>query len=363
MTAISRSALFSVALLSLLAANGCSAPPRTVDWRTEALALSRFPAPYDRLALGEVTVHEISPVSTLAAALPGEQIPIDAGLVRAGVHDALVGLGLFHEVTDGFTQATPSGNGMIVDLSFDDAALLHTGENDEASKAFWLWLFTGYPGLCVRDQLYGLRYEASVQVRDGATGEILVPWEPLGGPDTEPLALNFHERTSGVGSYLKTNIMPPSSIAIDPHEVLAQILGDSLRPQIQSLVRIFGQISFFPASRIDTKPSGCPGVRVDDVKTQQRGEGLVSVTLALTVDEGVHALREVRVNGDKWIDFTRGPPPPVGETHVELPLGTIAVPPGGSIAIAVVLEGSPDPEPIVTIASTPSGELRAERRR
>lgn len=353
-----KSALVATALLSI-AASGCSAPPRTVDWRTEALALSRFPAPYDRLSLGEVTVHEISPLSTMGAALPGEPLPIDARIVRDGVRDALTGLGLFREVNNGISAEA----GLIVDLSFDEAALLHTGENDEATKAFWLWLFTGYPGLSVRDQLYALHYEASVQVRDGSTGEVLVPWEPLGGPDQEPLALNFHERTRGVGSYLKTNFMPPSSIAIDPREVLQQILAESLKPQIKTLVRIFGQISFFPASRIDTRPMGCPGVRVDDVKTQQRGDGLVSVTLSLTVDEGVRTLREVRVNGEKWIDLSRGPPPPAGETHVELPLGTIAVPPGGAVAIALGLEGVPEPETILTIRSTPSGELRPERRR
>src|SRR4051812_38496360 len=102
MKAIFRRAFFAIALLPF-AATGCSSPPRTVDWRTEALALSRFPAPYDRLSLGEVSVHEISPVSTMASALPGELLPIDKALVRVGLRDALSGLGLFREVTDGFS--------------------------------------------------------------------------------------------------------------------------------------------------------------------------------------------------------------------------------------------------------------------
>lgn len=352
------------------AAGGCaSAPPHAVDWRAEGLALRNYPESYRRLFLRDVGVHEVSAVSTLVVtAMPEDRYVIDAGAVREGVRDALVGLGLFREVVPlDSSVAQLRTPGLILDLALDEAFLVHSGANEDADQAFWLWIFTGLPGLAVRDQVYELRFEPRARIIDAATGEVLVPWEPIAPPDRGPVALNFHERTTGFAPYLKVNVCPPARVGVDEREVLRQVLPKALRRPMLGLAQLFDQIAFLPVCRLEITPQQSRGVKVEGVRLPRGSEmsgDSVSLGLAVTIDEGVQSLREVRVDGATKLDYSdRARRPPTLETRTDLALDEIAVPPDKPVTVELVIEGVEKPQRVLTIKALPRGDVRPERRR
>src|SRR5579883_1271730 len=260
---------------------GCGAPPPVVDWRQEAMAVS-YPEPYQRLYIRDVSVSDCAAIDTRIP--DGERYLLDRDVTRGTVREALSGLGIFKRVeTLASANERPQEDGIILDLAFEDSALIHTGER--TSAGFWLWLFTGFPGLCVHDQLYSVFYDAKARVVDARSGETLVPWEPIAAPTTDGYALDFNERTSGFFPYVAVWIIPPTSLGIDPIAVAQKVLPPAMRPTIQDLVRIFNEIRFAPVTKVEALPRPAMGVRVDDARAEVKG-GLADVTVHVTLAPG-----------------------------------------------------------------------------
>jgi hypothetical protein len=342
--------LGTLALLAIVA--GCGAPPPAVDWRSEAVSVN-YPEPFQRLYLREVSLSEAAPIDTRVPA--GERYLLDRQIARESVLDALNGLGIFKRV-DLLTSQNerPGDDGLVLDLALDDATLVHTGET--GSGAFWLWLFTGYPGLCVHDQIYSVYYDARARVSDAKSGETLVAWEPLAGPTTEGYALNFHERTSGFTPYLACWVIPPTSIGIDETEVARRVLPPSLRPTVQNLVRLFNQITFAPVNKVEVLARPCIGIRVDDVSAPVRG-GLADVTIHATLAPEAKILWAAC--GDVRVDFKDRVS--ANEKPIEIVLSGIPAVPGDKLEIEAGLAGQARPQRLVTLTCNASDELRPER--
>ena len=350
-------------------APACAGPaPHAVDWTAESRALP-FPDAYQQLWVREVSVHEIAANTTADRALPDERYRVSPAVAREVVTHALERIGITRSISSESPSALLrpgeglASSGMVLDVALQETALVHMGENDQATKAFWLWLLTGIPGQNVRDQLYEVACEPLFQISDGATGEVLVPWQPLARPDEGPYALNFHERTTGATPYLLSNVCPPSSIPIDPDEVVRQILPATLRPSLGSLVERFREIAFLPTSKITLARLEAPGVRVEDARAPaETRTDQVALTLVLALEQGPASLREVRVGGQTRLDFTKGSAAPlVKDGKLELRLD-VEVPPAGSVDVEVVLEGHAAPEKVLTLTAE-KGELRPEWRR
>src|SRR2546423_869062 len=162
-----------------------------------------YPEPYRRLHVRDVSIEAVAGITSLA----GKRHSFDASTAREVVRRELESLGLFRVVDAPPTTVTPK-DGLVLDLAFERAALVHTGETEDASLALWLWVFTGLPGLSVHDQVFAVTYEARARIIDGTTNEVVVPWRPLAAPDLAGRALSFHERSSGFLSYLKTCCIP-----------------------------------------------------------------------------------------------------------------------------------------------------------
>jgi hypothetical protein len=330
---------------------GCGTPPPVVNWRAEAVSVD-FPEPYQHLYLREVSLSECADICTSVPM--GERYVLDRESTRTAVHDALAGLGIFKQVDVlGSANEAPSDEGLVLDLSLDQAALVHTGET--GSTAFWLWLLCGYPGLCVHDQLYSVYYEARARVSDAKTGDTLVAWEPLRGPEGE-YALNFNERTTGFAPYVAVWVVPPTSLGIDEVEVARKILPPSLRPTVQSLVRLFNQITFAPVNKVEVLIRPAMGIRVDDVSAPVQG-GVADVTIHATLAPNVAiswaACGDVRVDLSKeFISQLEKP--------IEIVLPQVPVVPGEKIDVEVGIAGQDQPQKLVTLTSTASGELRPE---
>lgn len=374
------------ALLVSAGTSGCAGPPpHRVDWNAEGRAVT-LPDAYQHLWVREVSVHDVAANTTADRTLPDERFQVSPAVAREVVQDAVVRLGLARTVSSlpgsapgrpgtvdpefrtPVTEPAPAsasapGEGLILDIALLDATLVHMGENDQATKAFWLWLLMGLPGHSVRDQLYEVACEPLFQISDGASGEVLVPWQPLARPDVGPYALNFHERTTGATPYLISNVCPPSAISIDPDEVVRQILPATLRPSLASLAERFREIGFAPTSKITLARTDVAGVKVEDAQApSETRTDQVALVLVLGLEQGAGSLQEVRVGGKTRLDFAKGSAAPlVKDGKLELRLD-VEVPPAGSTDVEVVLEGSPEPRKILTLTAE-KGEARPEWRR
>ncbi len=325
-----------------------------MDWRAEAVSTS-YPEPYQRLYVRGLAVEGVSPLDTRVPACE-ERFDLDRNAAFESFSDALSGLGIFKDVTF-LPKASegPQEDGLVLDLSLEESALLHTGET--GSGAFWLWLFTGYPGLCVHDQLYTVFYDARARISDARTGETLVPWEPLAGPTPESYALNFHERTTGFTPYLECWIIPPTSIGIDQAEVARKVLPPAIRPTVQSLVRIFNQITFAPVNKVEVLIRPAMGIRVDDVSAPVTG-GVATITVHATLAPGVWL--SYASCGDVKLDLSKEQASQL-EKPIEIVLPGVAIVPGENLDVEVGVAGHDKPQRLVTLTATQTGELRAER--
>ena len=287
----------------------------------------------------------------------GERYLLDREVTRGAVRDALSSLGIFKRVDSLPTaNAQPTEDGIVLDLAFEDSALVHTGER--TSAGFWLWLFTGFPGLCVHDQLYSVFYDAKVRVVDARSGETLVPWEPLAAPVTEGYALDFNERTSGFLPYVAVWIIPPTSLGIDPVVVARQILPPAMRLTIQDLVRIFNEIRFAPVTKVEALPRPAMGIRVDDARAEVKG-GLADVTVHLTLAPGAKIVEASC--GEVKVDLTKEFVSTTAEKPLEIVLPNVPVVAGEALDVMVTLEGQNGPQRVVQLTTTSSGGLRPER--
>lgn len=347
--------LIAIAFLAcaLAALTGCGSPPPVVDWRDEAVSVS-YPEPYQKLYVRDVSVSDCAAVDTRVPA--GERFTLDRTAARECVHDALAGLGIFKQVSVlASANDRPQDDGLVLDLALDDSTLVHTGET--TSSGFWLWLFTGFPGLCVHDQLYAVFYDARVRISDGKTGETLVPWEPLAGPLPEGYALSFRERTSGFTPYLCVWVVPPTSLSIDEGEVTRQVLPPSMRPTVQSLVRLFNQITFAPVNKVEALVRPAIGIRVDDVSAPVHG-GLADVTVHATL--APDAAIVWAQCGDVKVEFPKEQASS-NEKPIEIVLPGVAVVPGDKLEVEVGIAGQMRPQRLVTLTATQGDELKPER--
>ncbi|MEZ0228601.1 MAG: hypothetical protein ACAI25_08250, partial [Planctomycetota bacterium] len=313
-----------------------------------------YPEPYQRLYLRDVSVTECAAIDTRVPA--GERYLLDRAVARETVREALTGLGIFKQVElVSMNDSRSLDDGLVLDLALDDSALVHTGERTAAG--FWLWLFTGFPGLFVHDQQYTVFYDARARVSDARTRETLVAWESLAGPTGEGYALDFHERTTGFGPYVAVWIIPPTVLGIDEIEVARQVLPPSLRPTIQALVKIFNQVTFAPVNKFEVLVRPALGIRVDDVKAPVKG-GLADVTIHATL--APDATISWAACGDVKVDFPAMKPSSL-EKPIEIVLPGVPVVPGEKLDIEVGIAGQTKPQRLVTLTATQSGDLKAER--
>lgn len=342
---------FAVVVLASLA--GCGSAPPVVNWRAEAVSVS-YPEPYQRLYVREVSVTDCAAIDTRVPA--GERYLLDSAVARESLLDALNGLGIFKRVElVSINDSRSLEDGLVLDLAFEDTALVHTGER--TSAGFWLWIFTGFPGLFVHDQLYTVVYDARVRLTDARTRETLVAWEPLDGPSREGYALDFHERTTGFGPYVAVWVIPPTVLGIDEVEVARQVLPPSLRPTVQSLVKIFNQITFSPVNKVEVLSRPCHGIRVDDVSAPVRG-GLADVTIHATLAPEARIVWAAC--GDVKVDFTKETVSSI-EKPIEIVLPGVPVVPGEKLDVEVGIAGQVKPQRLVTLTATQSDGLKPER--
>jgi hypothetical protein len=213
----------------------------------------------------------------------------------------------------------------------------------------------------VRDQLFEVYCEPIFRVTDAATNEVLVPWQPLAAPALGPYALNFHERTTGLGPLLLSNVCPPSSISIDPDEVARQILPATLRPSLTGLAETFREISFLPTSKLVLSKREVPGITLESASapTETRTD-TIALTLVFALPNGPGSLKQVMVGDARRIDLSQSAAELlVRDGKLELHLADVAVPPGQSVDVLVLLAGANTPQRILTITAE-KGELRPE---
>ncbi len=348
-----RLALTTFAIVAVASLAGCGSPPPAVDWRAEAVSVS-YPDPYQRLYVRDISVTECAAIDTRVPA--GDRYVLDRSVARETVRDALSGLGIFkHVEVVSVTDSRSLEDGLVLDHARDDSPLVHTGER--TSAGFWLWLFTGFPGLFVHDQLFTVFYDARARVSDARSGETLVAWEPLAGPTGEGYALDFHERTTGFGPYVAVWIIPPTVLGIDEVAVAQKVLPPSLRPTIQGLVRLFNQVTFAPVNKFEVLVRPAIGIRVDDVRAPVKG-GLAEVTIHATL--APDAAISWAACGDVKVDFPATKPSPI-EKPIEIVLPGVAVVPGEKLDVEVGIAGQLKPQRLVTLTATQSGDLKAER--
>jgi hypothetical protein len=348
-----RQAYLSVAVVVLGALGGCGSPPPAVDWRAEAVSVN-YPEPFQRLYLRDVSVTECAAIDTRIPT--GERYLLDRAVAKESLRGALAGLGIFKRV-DLLASANerPNEDGIILDLALEDSALVHTGER--TSGGFWLWLFTGFPGLCVHDQLYQVFYDARARVSDARTGETLVAWEPLEGPTREGYALSFRERTSGFTPWLCVWIIPPTVLGIDEVEVARQVLPASMRPTVSNLVRLFNQISFAPVNKFEILTRPCIGIRVDDASAPVRG-GVADITIHATLAPDAKIVWAAC--GDIKVDYSKEPASSL-EKPIEIVIPNVPVIPGEKLDVEVGIAGQMKPQRLCTLTATQGEGLKPER--
>src|SRR5262249_44544125 len=127
------------------------------------------------------------------------------------------------------------------------------------------------------------------------------------------------------------------------------------------------QIGFLPVCRLEITPQQTRGVKVEGVRLPRGSAEFagdsVSLGLAVSIDEGVGALREVKVDGATKLDYSdRSKRPPTLETRTDLALDEIAIPPDKPVTVELVIEGVEKPQRVLTIKALPRGDVRPERR-
>lgn len=389
--------LAPISLLTACAGSG----PYEVHWEAERLHASNVPEAYQRLAVRTVTI-EPAPVASLT---DSESYSIDPHVARGALVQTLAASGLVRQVipseflpllgrsqpllggdgrnalrrrssTDGAgsaprvaSDATPElfqepASALVLDLLLRNASFVHAGENEDASRAFWAWLFGGPCGLAVRSEVFEIGYETLARVSDARTGEVLVDWETIAPLRSYTYALNFHERTSGVLPYLEVDLIPPSAIDSDPETVLRKILPHSFvlaAHGLRSLVQ--DRIAFVPVNRFEIQPAAATGLRIEEVLAPI-GIDVVGSTIDLTVivtfDKRAGPVRSVRVGGLP-VDDAEAVTLLPGDDRAEFRLRHVSVD-RTSVAIEVVLSDREEPESLLTLRAVPTGDVRAIRK-
>jgi len=120
---------------------------------------------------------------------------------------------------------------------------------------------------------------------DAATAEVIVPWEPNHAAAHETVALNFHERTSGVVCTSRRT----SCRRLDRHRRArgpeAGAAGVAPAGRAEPL-RVLNEIRFAPALAVDVRKHESRGLRIESVQAVPVVDDQVEVTIAIALEQG-----------------------------------------------------------------------------
>jgi hypothetical protein len=238
-----------------------------------------------------------------------ELLPFDARVLGRELVATLAATGAFLDVipvADGREvpdlalaedEARGKGASFLVEATFEAPRLRRI------ERAFVLpivvWAATGFPSLWIHNHVYRLDADVRLRLHDLNTGKTL-PERPL-SPAAAEQALNFHERTSSIWTYLLVNVFPSPFCPVDEDKVARGLAPAALeKPVPQFLERIGealkGEVYHF---ELQAKEGG-PEIEVSyppaDGKPVYLLERTVRYAAAARAPEGA-TIREVRVNG------------------------------------------------------------------
>lgn len=138
-------------------------------------------------------------------------------------------------------SARKQGAGLLLQVDLERAYLTHVGGTPGATWCTLIWIFGGWATHWWHDQIFEMNFHPRVRITDLTTGREVCT-KALPGISREE-ALSFHERSSGVGTYLLTLIWPPGLTGADPDTVMESMLSaagpDVGQPLAELLSRLY----------------------------------------------------------------------------------------------------------------------------
>lgn len=263
-----------------------------------------------------------------------------------------------------------SREGVLLQLELDSQSLRYVSGSANQGLVIAMWyLLLGLPAQWIHDETYALRFTGRGRITDGETGRVLQEVD-LGECSAES-SFNFLERTSSVGTWLLTLLLPPPAITPD-EEALLKGLGPSaladafgrLKPAFEEIDR--GILAPPPEVQAELSPEGRVRILHPDApevafafRSPSEGDPLEGETVDLDLDlvfpEDASDLAQVTVNGEVVLRYEEGRPVPLEK---RLPLRRRNVPlDNGKVTISVRLHSATTPvEAEILLSQVDGGE-------
>ncbi|GIW71353.1 MAG: hypothetical protein KatS3mg102_0895 [Planctomycetota bacterium] len=192
-----------------------------------------------------------------AAAEPPEGLVFDAAVIRRELVEVLAATGLFAAVFPVGTEPQSEvfaaidtarrrhGASLLVAAEIGPPRLVL--EERDLVLPLLAWL-VGPPGLWLHSHTYALEFDLGLKLYD-LTGDRWLPELPV-PPARASEALNFHERTSSLWTYLLTNVWPAPFCPVDEDKVAGALAARALAAPLARFLehlaeRYHGQIYTF----------------------------------------------------------------------------------------------------------------------